>query len=143
MSSSATRARILPLAIITGQPVGGKAAGLARLIDMGLRVPEGFVVVGARPDLLPDGLGEAYLALGGGPVAVRSSALGEDGRETSFAGQYQTLLGVVGEDALRQAVGRCLRSLHEGRAGAYRRHAGLVDQGAMAVAVSSGGSPSK
>ena len=37
-------------------------------------------------------------------VAVRSSAVGEDGRELSFAGQYQTCLDVIGESELVRAV---------------------------------------
>ncbi len=114
------RAFCLPLASITDEAVGGKAEGLVRLRALGLRVPDAFVVVGARPGALPDDLEEAYRALGGGPVAVRSSALDEDGSGASFAGQYETVLGVEGEAALRAAIERCLASAAGARAAAYR-----------------------
>ncbi|MFO0695501.1 MAG: PEP/pyruvate-binding domain-containing protein [Polyangiales bacterium] len=100
--------------------VGGKARGLADLIRMGLDVPRGFVVVGATAESSLDGLREAYRTLGGGKVAVRSSAVGEDGVEASFAGQFETILGVEGEEALEGAVRRCLASLGSARASAYR-----------------------
>ena len=98
------------------QVVGGKAAGLARLIRLGLHVPPGFVVVGASPGHLPVDLLERYRALGSGPVAVRSSAIGEDSAEASFAGQYETVLDVEGEDALGRAIETCLGSLSSERA---------------------------
>jgi pyruvate,water dikinase len=112
---------ILPLDEALRAPTGGKAEGLARLIALGLRVPPGFVVRGLSAGTLPSGVRQAYRALGGGPVAVRSSASDEDGALASFAGQFESSLGVEGEDALQQAIGRCLASLESARALRYRR----------------------
>jgi len=67
---------------------------------------------------------EAYRELGGGPVAVRSSATAEDLPEASFAGQQSTFLNVVGEDNVVRAVQACWASLFEGRAIFYREEAG-------------------
>jgi pyruvate,water dikinase len=86
----------------------------------GFAVPDAFVVVGAAPGDLPPDLATAYAKLGGGKVAVRSSASDEDSGEASFAGQYATLLEVEGVDAVRAAVEACLQSMHGARADAYR-----------------------
>jgi pyruvate,water dikinase len=58
--------------------------------------------------------------LGGGPVAVRSSATAEDLAEASFAGQQDTYLNVVGEDDVLAAVRDCWASLWTDRAIRYR-----------------------
>ena len=110
----------IPLDAISGEPVGGKAEGLARLLHQGFQVPPGFVIVGATPDDLPEELGAQYRRLGEGKVAVRSSAIGEDSEEASFAGQFETVLDVEGEEALRSAVEACLRSAENTRAATYR-----------------------
>lgn len=112
--------RCMALGAIDGEAVGGKAQGLARLKADGFDVPPAFVVIEAAPGNLPDDLEEQYLRLGGGKVAVRSSALGEDSDEASYAGQYETVLDVEGSQELRAAVDRCLRSLTNARATAYR-----------------------
>ena len=112
--------RLLGLDEIAGQPVGGKAHGLARLRAMGLRVPEAIVLVGAKPGLWPEDLDARVASLGDVPLAVRSSAIGEDGQDASFAGQYETVLGVRGADALREAIDACLRSAENARSAAYR-----------------------
>lgn len=56
------------------------------------------------------------------PVAVRSSATGEDGVESSFAGQFETVLGVSGVEDVLDAVKVCWASLFGGRALSYRLH---------------------
>jgi len=123
--------------------VGGKGLSLGLTAAAGLPVPSGFCVtskayrrlVGSAIDsTLLDALFDAYRELGGGVVAVRSSATDEDGAETSFAGQQETILGVEGEAALREAVERCWRSLHSERAKAYREHQG-VNEASVAMAV--------
>ncbi len=127
--------------------VGGKGLSLGLMVQAGLPVPTGFCVTsaahrrlkGQAPSADSDLAGkitEAYRALGGGPVAVRSSATAEDGAVTSFAGQQETVLGVSGDDAVLDAVGRCWASLDSERAVAYRRRQQVSDDGlAMAVVV--------
>ena len=66
----------------------------------------------------------AYRGLGGGPVAVRSSATAEDLPQAAFAGQQETYLNVVGEEALLAAVRGCWASLWTDRAMGYRRRQG-------------------
>ena len=68
------------------------------------------------------------------PLAVRSSATAEDLPETSFAGQQDTYLNVVGVGALRAAVVACFASLWSARAIGYRLRNG-VDQSHVALAV--------
>lgn len=68
-------------------------------------------------------LDRAAAALGSGPellLAVRSSAVGEDGAEASHAGQYLTLLGIRRGPELEQAILRCWASAWDERALAYR-----------------------
>ncbi|MFD5246901.1 PEP/pyruvate-binding domain-containing protein [Amycolatopsis sp. NPDC058340] len=132
---------ILQLVEADGCPrdlVGGKAANLAAMISAGFPVPEGFCVTTAayrqvladdmegRPDVplpawLETGIVEAYERLSrDGPVAVRSSSTAEDLPDASFAGQYDTFLGVRGADEVLAAVRRCWASLWSGRAVRYR-----------------------
>ena len=124
---TARKSIFLSLQEIAGEEVGGKARGLARLLSMGLDVPNGFVVVNAEQGFEPVDLFVSYSAIGGGAVAVRSSALGEDAAGNSFAGQFETILNVKGEEALLAAVQACVASLQSERALAYqqqRQHAG-------------------
>ncbi len=67
----------------------------------------------------------AYRKLGGGLVAVRSSATAEDLPEASFAGQQRTFLNVQGEDEVVTAVQGCWASLFEARAIFYRQQHGF------------------
>jgi rifampicin phosphotransferase len=107
-----------------GLSLGGKAEGLVALLERGARVPPAFAILGAREDHLPDSLAAHYEALGAGRVAVRSSAVGEDGERLSYAGQFETILDVSGFDALEHAIARCLASQSLARVDAYRAHAG-------------------
>jgi pyruvate,water dikinase len=57
-------------------------------------------------------------------VAVRSSAVSEDGQSASFAGQYETYLGVSGVPDVLLHVRRCWASGFSAHALAYRRRFG-------------------
>jgi pyruvate,water dikinase len=114
---------------------GGKAFTLARLLRTGLPVPEGFVLTaGATPDEpgWRDEVVSAYRELGG-RVAVRSSSVREDGAQASFAGQFTTVLDVIGEEAVVSATRACLRAAGAGEA--YARALGGAGGGPLAVLV--------
>jgi pyruvate,water dikinase len=119
--------------------VGGKAAGLGGLVRAGERVPPGFCLTteAHRSGAVPEReLADAYARLGGGRVAVRSSATAEDLPDASFAGQQDTVLDVEGVPDLVAAVRRCWASLDSERADAYRRTHGIDRAGTyMAVVV--------
>lgn len=114
---------------------GGKAAALSRLAA-GFRVPPGFVLTTAAHTSAPELVGAivraAYSRLGrlvgdeAPRVAVRSSALDEDGTARSFAGQHETYLNLAGPDQVVEAVERCRASARSARALEYRRHHGLA-----------------
>ena len=91
------------------------------------------------PPEIAEAIGTAYRALAeqdGTParVAVRSSATAEDLPSASFAGQQDTYLNIVGEDALLDAVRRCWASLWTDRAVTYRA-SNAIDQGTVQLAV--------
>jgi phosphoenolpyruvate synthase/pyruvate phosphate dikinase len=68
------------------------------------------------------------------PVAVRSSALGEDSQDATFAGQQETYLWVRGAEHVCDAVRDCWVSLYGPPAIAYRARLGHSDH-AMGVTV--------
>src|SRR5258708_8301568 len=135
-----------------GRLVGAKAATLSRLADR-FRVPAGFCLDATVFDRLGPAVGgdagslatlRALVEAGhrglewrtgrrAPLVAVRSSAIGEDGAETSFAGQHETLLDVSGVDAIVDAVVACWRSGSSERAVAYRREHGIADRARIGV----------
>ncbi|MFD4243154.1 PEP/pyruvate-binding domain-containing protein [Streptomyces sp. NPDC058525] len=87
------------------------------------------------PERLEAELIEAYVRLGGGPVAVRSSATAEDLPGAAFAGQQDTYLGVLGEAHVADAVRRCWASLWTDRAIAYRRKRAVAEDGVRIAVV--------
>ncbi len=126
---------ILGIQEIADEEVGGKAKGLAELTQMGLPVPPAFVIQHAKEDDLPLDLEAHYKAIGGGLVAVRSSAIGEDGEDASFAGQYETVLNVKGIESVRLAIKQCIASLDSTRAQAYKTEQTDVGTVEMCVVV--------
>src|SRR5207244_5270770 len=75
--------------------LGGKAVELGAALRGGLPVPGGFALPVALVDAVTAGdtgarraVVDAYATLGGGAVAARSSAVGEDSAGASFAGRH-------------------------------------------------------
>lgn len=125
---------IVDLRDATAPACGGKAAALGRLLRAGMPVPPGFVVPSGA-EALPDDVGARLAALGDPPVAVRSSAAGEDTATSSAAGQHDSFLGVRGAAAVGEAIRACRASLWSARARAYRSARGTTADPAMAVIV--------
>jgi pyruvate,water dikinase len=87
------------------------------------------------PDALRSEIAVAYERLGGGFVAVRSSATSEDTSDTSFAGMNETFTNVLGSDDLVDRVVDCWSSLYGDRVIAYRASKRIVEEPAIAVVV--------
>ncbi|HEX2731988.1 MAG TPA: PEP/pyruvate-binding domain-containing protein [Polyangiaceae bacterium] len=123
------------------QRFGGKAHGLARALNAGLPVPPGLAVahdvlravVDDQRSLLE--FAEQIAQLLPGPVAVRSSAVGEDAGDASFAGQHLTRLNAEGAGAIAEALAQVWQSGHRDSARAYRERLGLGREVQMGVVV--------
>ncbi|HVS11780.1 MAG TPA: PEP/pyruvate-binding domain-containing protein [Planctomycetota bacterium] len=107
---------------------GAKAARLARLIEAGLPVPDGYVIpTKALESRRPRATWKAQSRreiereqrrLGADRVAVRSSGLNEDGAEQSYAGVFESVLD-VDRGRLFDAIAEVHGSLSSARAQAY------------------------
>jgi pyruvate,water dikinase len=88
------------------------------------------------PQAIQEAIRRSYLELGANAlVAVRSSAVSEDGETASFAGQYETFLNLQGADAVISHVRECWASLFRPRAIFYRARNGSLHDLRMAVVV--------
>lgn len=91
-----------------------------------------LICSGELPPALAEAISQAYGRLAqqvAGPlrVALRSSAIGEDAAETSFAGQYRSELN-VSEESLYSVYKEVLASKYALTAVSYRLHKGLRDE---------------
>lgn len=105
------------------QLMGGKASTLAVLLQNNFPVPEGSVLF-EEPQKSED-LQELFTwweQNGCFPVAVRSSASGEDSGDFSYAGQFLTLLHITTETDLRNAIDKCFAAVHQKSSKAYASH---------------------
>lgn len=142
---------------------GGKGASLASMTQQSLPVPNGFAVPAdvlekcvdadklralakakdhaaavklvEETAVVPQEVLDAYVQLGGGQVAVRSSASAEDSEAASYAGQQETYLEVEGAEEVRKRIIDCWASFFSERAIFYRGEKGSLDDLRMAVVV--------
>jgi pyruvate, water dikinase len=120
---------------------GGKAAQLGAAVAAGLPVPAGVALGWAQVDALSReeselrAVSRRLLEMLPPPLAVRSSAVGEDSQGASFAGQHQTQLGVFTADALAEAIRAVHASAFTRGALAYRQRLGIAGPPRMGVVV--------
>lgn len=145
MTATETRNEILDLADCHDVAlVGEKAYTLGRLLRAGYNVPAGVVLTtdafarhhadGATTCRSIDDetlglLAAAAPSLEGGPLVVRSSAIGEDGTSQSFAGQLESVLHVREIVALERAALLVWSSYWSERVRFYRKTHGADEEG--------------
>jgi pyruvate,water dikinase len=115
----------------------GRSGGEPELADLCTEMRDVVRKAGPSPEVVEE-IHAAYRDLGiedFGPVtvAVRSSALGEDGAAASFAGMHSSFTNVRGADALLAQVLECWASTVAPRAIVYRAERGITTEPAVAV----------
>lgn len=139
--------------------VGVKAANLGELLRAGFPVPEALVLTTrayrlfmsenrivdeltdfnegsvSMPKDIQVALSDVQETLGNVILAVRSSGVQEDLATRSFAGQYETILGVKSKDELEDAVRKCWLSPFGKAATEYRRQHSQDRAGEMGVVI--------
>lgn len=125
---------------------GGKGGTLAQLYQQGYPVPDGFVVLTQAfndDGLVPEAWEQVKKNVNQlrenntKAFAVRSSALSEDSSETSFAGEFETVLGVQSEEEILEAIHTVWRSRASERVRSYSEVHGLEGEHEIAVIVQS------
>jgi len=135
-----TAGRVVSLRDAVALDFGGKAKALAGAVAAGLRVPDGLALdadlvarVVAGESAAREQVQAAVAALPA-PWAVRSSAVGEDSAQASFAGQHSTVLGVTPTE-LFEAIAAVHASGHTDAALAYRARMNVTGAPRMGVVI--------
>jgi pyruvate,water dikinase len=135
---------IVPLAKARDEGVfGAKAVGLGQAARAGIPIPPGIALSGPVVEAVAAGRERAIKKVVKAarslprPLAVRSSAVDEDGADASFAGQHLTLLNVRSADDLNTALGEIWWSANSDSAISYRKKVGLFTRPSIAVVVQS------
>ena len=122
---------------------GSKAVGLGEAARGGLPLPPGIALAGAIVEAVASGEEEAIAQVADAarslpvPLAVRSSAVDEDGADASFAGQHLTLLNIRTSEEVADAVRQVWWSANSDSAITYRQRVGLFARPSVGVVVQS------
>ena len=134
--------KVVPLAKARDDAVfGSKAVGLGEAARGGLPLPPGVALSGDIVEAVAAGEGRAIKKVARcvrplpGPLAVRSSAVDEDGAEASFAGQHLTLLNVLSSEGVCSALREIWWSANSDSAITYRQRVGLFTRPSVGVVV--------
>ena len=118
------------------EKAGGKASSLSLMMkNLKMNIPSGYVITadGFRNGKITDEAGKELDGLisrlnGNRTYAVRSSAVGEDGANNSFAGQYETLTDVAAE-GIKEAVAYVAGSAESARVREYKNRSNEPGEG--------------
>ncbi len=120
--------------ILIEKDFGGKASGLSKINSFGLKVPKGFAVHKSGhkfyasnqqfPVEIKADLEERLPELKGEHLIVRSSAIGEDTDDFSFAGQLDSFVIDNNIQSVIDGVIKCWDSINNSRAVAYQKISG-------------------
>lgn len=122
---------------------GSKAIGLGEATREGLRLPPGVALSGTIVEAVATGEERAIekvlkaIRSLDRPLAIRSSAVDEDGAKASFAGQHLTLLNVATDDDVTSALREIWWSANSDSAITYRQRVGLFTRPSVAVVIQS------
>jgi pyruvate,water dikinase len=120
---------------------GGKCVSLGAALRAGLAAPNGYALDVELVEKIANDDGPAIVAVAklfnevGPTLAVRSSAVGEDSTDSSFAGQHLTVLNVMDADAMIAAIKEVHASAYTQEALAYREKLNIAGLPAIAVAL--------
>lgn len=124
---------------------GGKGSMLAKMYQMGYPVPDGFVILPSafeNENLSNTAWEEVQYLLcelrknnESALFAVRSSALSEDSAQASFAGEFESVLNVMKDDDIKNAIYTVFRSGESDRVKIYSNIQGLNGAHQIAVVV--------
>jgi phosphoenolpyruvate synthase/pyruvate phosphate dikinase len=135
---------VVPLAEARDDSVfGSKAVGLGEAARGGLPLPPGIALAGSIVEEVASGEEEAIRRVAESvgslpvPLAVRSSAVDEDGAQASFAGQHITLLNILTAEEVGEAVREIWWSANSDSAITYRQRVGLFRRPSVGVVVQS------
>ena len=133
---------VVPLAEASDTSVfGSKAVGLGDAIRDGLPVPPGVALSGPVVEAVASEDGDAIARVAAAirdlraPLAVRSSAVDEDGKDASFAGQHLTLLNVPSAAEVPSALRDIWWSANSDSAITYRQRVGLFTRPSVGVVI--------
>jgi phosphohistidine swiveling domain-containing protein len=103
--------------------LGGKGFALGLMKNAGFPVPDGLIL-----DSIPNSDSEWSKILNwwkennSPKLAIRSSAVGEDSSENSFAGQNSTYLNIDSESGIKNSILKCFQSMYKESSSLYREH---------------------
>lgn len=105
------------------QFLGGKAYALGLLSNAHFSVPDG-AVLSALPTTQEEweNIYSWWKTMGSPKLAIRSSALGEDSGEQSFAGQNSTFLNVADTLSIKKSIEKCFESINKKSSSLYREY---------------------
>ncbi len=124
--------------------VGGKAFSIARLSEKGINVPRGIILNKNIWKYFERNKDEQYLNelveniteyMKAEKYVVRSSAIGEDSGEYSWAGCFESILN-INKEKISEAIIECGQSLYGERVKAYKRlHENVVNIEDMGILI--------